>query len=444
MPFPLPEKKVFLFLQGAPNSFARHLADELERRGHRALRINLCAGDFLYWLGRPAVNYRGRLQDWETFLRNFIAREGITHLLYYADRLPYHKVAMRVALDLNLIGISYEFGYLRPDWITLERGGMSAQSHFPEDPDLIRRIALQTPAPDLTARYRYTFFMEAFNDVVFNLSNFFGFFLYPRYVPDKIYNRVVEYLSYIPRLLKRPRLARQADETIHRLVDSQNDVFVFPLQMQNDYQVRANSHYRHLSEVIRETLDSFSVHATPHAQLVFKVHPLDNGLENWSNIVAKVAQDIGVSDRVAVIDGGDLMTLIHRARGVILVNSTVGLHALQAHCPVKVMGIAVYDIAGLTHQGPLDTFWQNPTQPDTELCDDLVRAIAATIQVKGNFYTTEGQARAIPEVADRLLGGRINEPGAFVDPPPRLARANELGVPDVFNDTPIAAQQTSR
>lgn len=43
--------------------------------------------------------------------------------------------------------------------------------------------------------------------------------------------------------------------------------------MQNDYQVRANSPYRHLSEVMRETLISFATHAPTDAQLVFKVHP---------------------------------------------------------------------------------------------------------------------------------------------------------------------------
>ena len=405
------DKKVFLFLQGAPNSFARHLADELERRGHRALRINLCAGDLFYWIGRPATSYRGRLKDWEVFLRGFIQREGVTDVLYYADRLPYHKVAIRVAAELGVTAVSYEFGYLRPDWITLERGGMSAQSHFPDDPDRIREIARLAPEPDLAPRYRYTFFMEASNDVFFNLSNFFLFFLYPFYEPDKIYNRLFEYLSYIPRLLMEAHNARRARAVIEELIAAGRCFFVFPLQMQNDYQVRANSHYRHLGEVIRETIRSFSGHASVDAQLVFKVHPLDNGLERWPERIAEIAAEAGVSDRVTTIDGGDLMMLLRHARGVILVNSTVGIHALQVDCPVKVMGIAIYDIAGLTHQEPLDTFWQDPTRPDPGLRDALVRALAATIQIKGNFYTREGQASAIPAVAERLIARLVHPPG---------------------------------
>jgi hypothetical protein len=38
------EMRVVLFLQGHPSFFARDLANEIERLGHRALRINLCAG----------------------------------------------------------------------------------------------------------------------------------------------------------------------------------------------------------------------------------------------------------------------------------------------------------------------------------------------------------------------------------------------------------------
>ncbi|MEZ5586130.1 MAG: capsular biosynthesis protein [Sedimenticolaceae bacterium] len=428
------EKKVFLFLQGPPNFFARHLADELQRRGHRALRINLCTGDFIYWLGRPATNYRHRLDHWEAFLRAYVAREGVTHILYYADRLPYHRIAIKTADDLGLIAISYEFGYLRPDWITLERRGMSAQSHFPDDPARIRQIACQVPEPDLTARYRFPFHKEALHEVTFNLSNFFLFFLYPFYDADKVYNRMLEYLSYIPRLLNGSRAARHANATIERLIADGSPFFVFPLQMQNDYQVRANSPYRHLSEVIGETLRSFAAHAPPDTQLVFKVHPLDNGLEHWPSVLSRLAAENGISTRVTLIDGGDLMTLLRHARGVVLINSTVGIHALQADCPVKVMGIATYDITGLTHQESLDSYWRAPTKPDPDLRDDLIRALAASIQVKGNFYTKEGQARAIPEIADRLIDGRVNEPDAFVDPPPRLARAAALGVPGLGNN----------
>ena len=60
------EMRVVLFLQGHPSFFARDLANEIERLGHRALRINLCAGDALYWIGRPSDIRPWRSTTWGT------------------------------------------------------------------------------------------------------------------------------------------------------------------------------------------------------------------------------------------------------------------------------------------------------------------------------------------------------------------------------------------
>ena len=143
------QPKTFLFLQGHPSTFPRRLADALEAAGARVLRINFCFGDWVYWLGRPAVNYRGRFQDWDAFLERFIAREGVTDILYYGDCRPYHLVARDVAQRCGVRAIAYEFGYLRPDWLTLERGGMSTRSHFPTDPAEIMAIGARFDEADL-------------------------------------------------------------------------------------------------------------------------------------------------------------------------------------------------------------------------------------------------------------------------------------------------------
>ena len=52
--------RTFLFLQGVASPLFARLADELERRGHRCLRINFCPGDRLFWRRAGATNYRGR------------------------------------------------------------------------------------------------------------------------------------------------------------------------------------------------------------------------------------------------------------------------------------------------------------------------------------------------------------------------------------------------
>ena len=423
------EMRVILFLQGHPSFFARDLANEIERLGHRALRINLCAGDALYWRGRPSISYRGRVSAWPEYLAAFIAREGVTDIVYFADRLPYHRAALQVARVCGVRAVTFEFGYLRPDWITLKRADMSAQSHFPDDPDVIRRISARLPAPDMAERYRYGFLAEAYNEVVFNLATYFARPLYPHYDADKYYNPVVDYLSYIPRLMASRRHGRMATALMAKLMDEGAAYFFAPLQMQSNYQLRANSPYRHQRDMIGEVVASFAADAPADAHLVFKIHPLDNGLERWPRVVAAAAARSGVAARVHTIDGGNLAQVIRRASGTVLINSTVGLYALRLGCPLKVLGLAVYDIDGLCHRGPLATFWRGPPRPDRELTAALVRALAGTIQIKGNFFTREGRGVAIPALAQRLVGNTVNAPDAFVDPPPRLARARALGVP---------------
>ena len=104
---------------------------------------------------------------------------------------------------------------------------------------------------------------------------------------------------------------------------------------------------------------------------------------------------------------------------MVTVNSTAGLHALKQGKPVKVLGRAVFDIAGLTDQQPLDSFWAAPRPPDPELSAAMFRLMAASIQVRGNFYSAAGTNAGAKAIAERLHGNTVNQPGAFVDPPPR-------------------------
>jgi capsular polysaccharide export protein len=435
------ETRTVLFLQGHPSTFASDVAREIEKRGGRALRINFCWADKLFWRAGNAVDYRGTLDDWPEFLRAFISRERVTDVVYYADRLPYHRAAATVARDMGVLTATYEFGYLRPDWITLERGGMSAFSHFPRDPAAIRRIAAAVPEPDLVERYVYTFLDEAVAEVTYNLAAILGRPFYRHYESDKYYHPLLDYLSYIPRLLASRSAKKHANAVVSRLIEQKTAFYLCPMQMQNDYQLRANSAYRHQSEMLEEVIASFAANAPGESHLVFKLHPLDNGIEGWPRIVAELTRTHGVTDRVHLILGSDLKTLITNSRGIVVVNSTVGVHAIRHGRPVKVLGAALYDITGLTFQQPLDDFWRAATPPDPELCKAFVRAMAGTIQVKGNFFTRAGRAIAVPEFATRLLEGRVNAARAFVDPPPRLSRALALGVPFILHEAALAAGQ---
>ncbi|WP_208995052.1 capsule biosynthesis protein [Roseibium hamelinense] len=437
-----PSPKVFLFLQGPPSIFARTVADELERLGAKTLRVNLCAGDWLSWHDKRATSYRGRLSDWKDWLRAYCKSNGVTDLVYYADRVPYHVAAVEVAAELGITPTTYEFGYLRPDWITVERCGMSAHSLFPNDPDIIRKASASLPDIDRRPLYKFGFWTEAVREVTYNMSNVLFKLAYPHFVRDKLYHPLIDYLSNIPRLLMSRTRDRNAKHLIDDVIGVGLPYFVFPLQLQSDYQLRYNSPFDHIAEAAEQVIRSFAGHAPPEARLVFKVHPLDNGMEPWRKILRQLARHYGVKKRVYVIDGGNLDHLLHHAAGSLTINSTTGIHALRVGCPTKVLGIALYDIPELTCQKPLDAFWREGTAPDPALVADLEKLLAATIQVKGCFYTPEGRHAGATVMAQRLNEETVNLPGALLDAPPRIAKARSLGIATTFDEQMKARGKT--
>ncbi|MGB1212174.1 MAG: capsule biosynthesis protein [Pikeienuella sp.] len=398
------EKPVILFLQGPPTGFWHRLADAFAARGCEVIRVNLCAADALFWRRKGAINYRGTLEDWPKWLRALIKTRGVTDILYYADQLPYHREARKMAEAANVRPWVMEFGYLRPDWLTLERGGMGAASSWPRDPAKIRELAADAPPADLVTRYTMGFAEEATGEVLFNLSMVFGRLLYPHYVSDKYQHPLVDYLLWdlegLRTLFKRRKMRR----IMQRASTPGGPPFhLVAMQLQSDYQVRASTSYEHLGDMLDEICASFAANAPADHRLIIKIHPLDNGGENWPRRIKRLEDKYGLKGRIDILKGGDLATLLKFARSVVLANSTVGLHALQASVPIKTLGSAIFDVPGLTHQGSLDTIWTAPEPVDPELCDALVRALAKHIQIKGSFYHAAGQAAAIGEVVDRLI-----------------------------------------
>nr|WP_244327865.1 capsular biosynthesis protein [Roseibium sp. RKSG952] len=398
------------------------------------MRVNLCAGDWLSWNDARATSYRGRLKDWKNWLRTYCKTHAVTDIVYYADRVPYHVAAAEVGKELGIDCSAYEFGYLRPDWITLERVGMSAHSLFPDDPEVIREAANGLPQIDRRPLYKFGFWNEAVHEITYNMSNVLFRLAYPHFVRDKLYHPLIDYLSNIPRLLlSRPR-EKMAAHLIDDVIGVGLPYFVFPLQLQSDYQLRYNSPFDHIAEAAEEVIRSFAKNAPKEARLVFKVHPLDNGIEPWRKILKQLARHYGVKKRVYVIDGGNLDKLLRHATGALTINSTTGIHALRAGCSTKVLGVALYDIDGLTCQKPLDAFWRDGSKPKKDLVDDLERLLGATIQVKGCFYTPEGRHAAAKAMARRLADGTVNLPGALMEKPPRLEKARKLGIATTFDE----------
>lgn len=417
-----------MFLQGHPSAFSRELGQALAQRGHRVSRMNLCFGDWLFWHGRGTASFRGSFGEWETWIEERMRAEGTTHLVYFADRHPYHVAAQRVARRLGVICLSYEFGYLRPDWILLEEGGQSAFSHLPDDLDELRRLAEGLPQPDMRRRHGHAFWQEALQEMAYHLGNALLWPLYPGFRSDRVDHPVVEYLSYLPRHIAGRLARRSARRIMERLSRVEERFHLVALQMAGDYQIRANSPFADPTEFLRTVIRSYAGMGPDEGLLVVKLHPLDNGRVPWRRLTRDLSEEYGIASRVLFLDGGDLDVLLAKAKGCVVVNSTVGLHALQAGCPVKALGVAVYDIAGLTHAKGLDAFWTNPQRPDPDGVAALVRVMAAALHVRGDFFSREGRREAVAGFVRHLEQGIARQMGAVRRFPPRLWRLRQMGL----------------
>jgi capsular polysaccharide export protein len=393
----------FLFLQGPISLFFSDLAALLTARGHRVLRVNFNFGDRVFWRGK-AIEYRGGIKGWPATVTQILADEGVTDLLLLGEQRPHHRAAIAAAHRMGVRVTVFDYGYLRPDWITCEPDGMGALSRFPRTLEDVRALARATPPHDDGGSYGDSFPRQARLDVTYHLLSWIFWFLYPGYRSHQIHHPVANYMGTAWRLLMQRRRGRMADLTVKALVQTGRPFFLCPMQMEVDYSIRAYSPFADMREVLRLVLASFLLRAPQEAVLVIKLHPLDPGLRRWSRWLKREAARHGPAavERVLFVDGGSLEAMLAGTRGVVTVNSTVGVIALRAGVPVVALGAAVYDMPGLTWQGSLDDFWNDAVPPDAADVGDFVRALAGSVQLRGVFYSNPGLAAAVMATADRL------------------------------------------
>lgn len=399
-------KRSFLFLQGGSSPFFRRLGETLAAAGHEVRRVNFSSGDRAYWGALPAEDYRGSLETLPGWLEEKLSAWGISDIVLYGDRRPVHLPAIALGKRLGLRVQVFEEGYFRPFLVTLERGGVNGNSSLPRDPDWYRRVGKTLPDYGYGAPFRSSLTARALHDIryeIANLANPLHFPLYRTHVP---YNRWVGYLAHARRYAMFPFHVARDRDLIERLKHETAPMFLLPLQLESDIQIRYYSPFSTMTALIEHVMRSFAQHAPPDSRLVIKNHPLDPGFVNYDRVVSRLRRELGVAMRVDYVDTGDASALFPRARGIVTVNSTVGMSALMLGRPVIALGTAVYNLPGLTCGAPLDDFWREVPVPDAELFRLFKNTVIHTTQVHGGFYTEESAGLAATNCLRLLLADR--------------------------------------
>ncbi|WP_176256918.1 capsule biosynthesis protein [Derxia lacustris] len=397
-------KPSFLLLQGPVGPFFRELARMLRQFG-RVRRVAFNSGDALD--ARGDCEFFGlTLEHWPRRLANLLVEHAVTDVVLFGDCRPIHRETiawLRERAPQVRVHV-FEEGYLRPDWVTLERNGVNGFSPLNELVEAIHQVpeARRRPPVSLpvgTTALRLGAYAARHYALVGLGRGLLGHAITHR---ERCWH---EGLRWTLRLASTP-LRRHAASLLQRqLMARAGDMYLALLQIDSDAQVRMHSRFADTCAFIEEILPSFARHAPAGAFLVIKNHPLDASGNNYRQLINRLAHQHGVRDRVFFLNGGSLPLLLSRTRAAITINSTAGISALHRLVPLKALGQALYNAPGLASQQPLPEFWCAPQPPLLKTYRAFRHVVAQRSQINGSFYRAEGRAMIVDALRQRLRSG---------------------------------------
>ena len=401
-----PENKVFLFLQGPHGPFFGALGRMLRAAGAEVWRVGFNAGDEAFWRDRASfIPYRGAPEDWPDQLALILAERGVTDIVLYGDTRPVHAAAVAAGQARGLRVHVFEEGYMRPYWVTYERGGSNGHSRLMDMSVAEMQAALalsdlEAPLPpshwgDMR---QHVFYGALYHGFVMFLNRGYRNFRTHRQLPV-----TREFLLYLRRLLLMPAHALDRRIATWRIRSGGFPYHLALLQLEHDASFQAHSPFSTMTEFLAEIVEGFAAGAPRHHHLVVKAHPLENDRVALKREVARLADRYGIAERVHYVRGGKLAELLNDARSAVTVNSTAGQQVLWRGIPLKVFGRAVYDKPEFVSTQPLREFFDAASRPDARAYKDYRRFLLETSQVPGGFYSSKGRRQLLRLVVDMML-----------------------------------------
>lgn len=400
-----PSRRVFVFLQMPQSPFPRLFGSRLKALGYPVHKINFCGGDVFHWPYPDAHSYRDGRLNWPAWFDEFMKKHGATDLLLIAGYRQFHHEAVLLAKTRGVRVWVFEEGYFRPDFITLEEGGVNGQSSLPKTPEEVFSQAKGLPALRIPPRLKISTRKMIWSAIRHHTGNVI---LWPYFLRYKTHRpRMIAH--EVPGLLKRYmwRKQRRVDDAaaLETFLAEQRKFFFFPMQISADDQIRRYSEFLNVRESMASIIISFARAAPKDAALLVKSHPLDHDIKRHRHYAMTLAKTTGIEDRFCYLDEGGTNKVVERAQGLVLVNSTTGMTGLYFHKPVFCLGKSVYAMPGLATTGnedALDRFWQNPPQPDAKLLDAFLRVMRKKALLPGNYFTAKGISMAIKGCLDKM------------------------------------------
>jgi len=354
------------------------------------------AGDVLNWKSAPGgIVFRGHARQWPA--RFIELAPDFTDIIVFGEGGAYNQTVLTQRSRLDARVWVLENGYFRPDWITVEAGGVNASSRLART-----RVAYDPPIPEMPVTRPIGRILphHVVNISLYHLIQLPGRLFFPRFVAPYTQAPWLQCFGHIRRYLGLSFRSRRECEA--ETIAARGPFFLACLQREGDAQLLRYSHFADNIAFLAEVMSSFARHAPANCRLVVKNHPLDPGLVDLAHMTRCLAVERGLQDRVDFIDGGNLAHLCRASRGMVVNNSSAALSALGFRTPVKVLGDAFFDFEGLTDQKPMDAFWTQPQGPDPDLFARFRAHVIAKTQVNGNYHEPRSLEPTARGVATRF------------------------------------------
>jgi len=398
--------RTFLFLQGPHGPFFYRLGQMLTRAGATVWRVGFNAGDQAFWPDRRSyIPYLDTPENWPATFTALLSDKGVTDLVLYGDTRPIHAQAVAVARTAGLRIHVFEEGYLRPYWVTYERGGTNGHSRLMDMSVAQMRSALENsdmdsalPPASWGDMRQHIFYGALYHGFVLGMNR-----RYRNFRPHRALGVSKEFQLYLKRLLLMPVQAIERRVATLRVTHGGFPYHLALLQLEHDASFQAHSPFSTMTDFLDCVITGFASGAPPHHHLVIKAHPLEDGRAPIRRELRRLARAHGVAKRVHYVRGGKLAQLLDEARSAVTVNSTAAQQVLWRGIPLRTFGAAVYAKPEFVSQKPLPEFFASAERPDRRAYADYRRFLLETSQVAGGFYSARGRRQLLRQAVDMML-----------------------------------------
>ena len=400
------DNRAFLFLQGPHGPFFDQLSKMLRQAKAEVWRVGFNAGDAAFWTDKASyIRFEGTAEAWPARLTELLAEKSITDVVLYGDTRPMHAQAVELARDRGLTVHVFEEGYMRPYWVTYERGGSNGNSRLMgmSVADMQAELAQSDGEAPLPPGHWGDMRQHIFYGALYHWFVMFRNGRYKHFRPHRALEVQEEFRLYFKRLMLMPLNAIERLVAQTRIRRGGFPYHVALLQLEHDASFLEHSAFDSMEDFLALVVENFAKGAPGHHHLVVKAHPLENGRAPLRRILRRLGEQYALADRLHFVSGGKLAALLDDARSAVTVNSTAGHQVLWRGIPLKTFGSAVYSKPEFVSDQALADFFAQATRPDSQAYQHFRRYLLETSQIPGGFYSSKGRRQLLRHVVDMML-----------------------------------------